>query len=135
MNFKEDYFLKDDKVDHQNDGRENRKAIVIELHDQIHEAAMHRPIDLATDQPSSNVGSFMDMDHHSASDDSPTLDSFQQSAGLDPLSSERFQPSDNAGSSSSSSSPRVDRYNMARDRQRREVRPPIRYEYFELDLL
>ena len=45
---------------------------------------------------------------------------------------ERFQPSGSAGPSGLASSPSVGRYNVARDRQRREVRPPIRYGYFDL---
>ena len=59
VTFKEDSFLKDDKVDHPKDGRETGKAVAIEQRYQIHEAAMQRPMDLAADQPSSSAGSPM----------------------------------------------------------------------------
>ena len=130
VTFSEDSFLKDDKVDFQNDRKGKGKAV--EMEQQVQDAAMDNPMDVTADQHTGSADFPMPMDQQGADPDSPTLDRFQQSGSDDPSSSERFQPSSSAGPSGSDCSPSVGRYNVARDRKMREVRPPIRYGYFDL---
>jgi len=107
VTFSEDSFLKDDKVGFQKDRK--RKGKAVEMEQQVQDAAMDNPMDLAADQHTDSADCPIQMDQHDVDPDSPTLESFQQSGSDDSSSSERFQPSGSAGSSGSESSPSVGR--------------------------
>lgn len=77
-------------------------------------AAYDSPMDIAAGQ-------------RSAGSRSSSSDNFQTSEDDDSSSFDGNQHSDSAGSSSSGGIPSIDRYNVARDRQRKVVRPPSRY--------
>ena len=74
---------------------------------------------LATDQQSADAGS-------------PTLDSYQLIDNAGSSSFDGGLHTDSASSSGLGSDLSLGRYNVARDRQMRAVRPPIRYGFLDL---